>query len=208
MTYYIKSPVISRSSKSNLLVIKMLNKIKAVDDELIKSVEKIHTPLLNKVMLFMTFLGDGGKVWFLLIAFYWIFTKQSIPSICMLFGLGMGILTAEAIVKRIFCRVRPCHKIEQDRLVLKKMPHFYSFPSSHSCTSFSLVCVSFILCPTWFACITLVIAAGIAFSRFYLQAHYFTDVICGIILGLFCGWLTVKLVFFAAASINPAFVNR
>lgn len=186
----------------------MLDKIKSVDDRLIASVAKLHTPVLNKIMRFLTFLGDGGKVWFLIIGLYFIFTRQAIPAISMLFGLGLGILAAEGIVKRIVCRVRPCHKIDEEMLILKKMPTFYSFPSSHSSTSFAMVSVSFILCRPWIACIILVIATGIAFSRFYLQAHYLTDVICGILLGIVCGAVTVKLVFLAAASINPAFVNK
>lgn len=186
----------------------MLNKIKSIDDRLIALVGKLHTPVLNKIMLFITFLGDGGRVWFLIIGLYFIVTRQVLPSICMLFGLGIGILTSEAIVKRIFCRVRPCHKIDEEMLILKKMPHFYSFPSSHSCTSFTMVSVSFAFCNTWVACTVLVIALGIAFSRFYLQAHYLTDVVCGILLGIICGAITVKLVFLAASSINPAFVTR
>lgn len=186
----------------------MLNKIKTVDDKLIKSIEKWHTPFLNKIMLFMTFLGDGGKVWFMIIALIFFFRKSVIELVCLLLGLGLGLLAAEGIVKRMVCRVRPCHKMDENSLLLKKMPHFYSFPSSHSCTSFAMVSVSFMLSyPIWISFLILVIALGIAFSRFYLQAHYLTDVICGILLGVACGAIIVKAVFLVASYINPAYVD-
>ena len=185
----------------------MIKKIKSVDDKLIQSIAKLHTPVLNKIMLFMTFLGDGGKVWFFIIALIFFFKRSVIELVCLLLGLGLGILTAEGIVKRIVCRVRPCHKLDEEDLILKKMPHFYSFPSSHSCTSFAMVSASFMLCPLWISCIVLIIALGIAFSRFYLQAHYLTDVICGIILGIVCGIIIAKSVFMVAAAINPAYVE-
>ena len=99
-------------------------------------------------------------------------------------ALAISWLFAEVIIKRMVARVRPCHKIEEENLILKKVPKFYSFPSSHSATSFAMCAVSFYLCDTWVTLIIFVIALGISFSRFYLQAHYMTDVVCGIVLGI------------------------
>lgn len=188
-------------------VMNMLKKIKAVDEKLIQEVAKLHTPILNRIMLFLTFLGDGGKIWFLMIAIILYIKRSLIIGISLLLGLGLGILMAEGIIKRIVCRVRPCHKIDEDSLILKKMPHFYSFPSSHSSTSFAMVSASFLVCEPWMTTIIFIFALGVAFSRFYLQAHYLTDVLCGIALGIACGIVTVKLVYLIAAAINPAFVK-
>lgn len=185
----------------------MLEKIKSFDDRLIEKIGKLHTPLMNKIMLFMTFLGDGGKIWFFIIAVILYFHRSVYLGTALLLSLGVGILTAEGIIKRIVCRVRPCHKMDEDELILKKMPHFYSFPSSHSATSFAVTTASFMLCNHWVALFMLCIALGIAFSRFYLQAHYLTDVICGVALGIVCGIITVKLVYVVLNSINPALIK-
>lgn len=185
----------------------MLEKIKALDDRLIDKIGEMHTPILNKMMLFMTFLGDGGKVWFLMVAIILYFRRSVYLGASLLLSLGVGILTAEGIIKRIVCRVRPCHKMDESNIILKKMPHFYSFPSSHSATSFAVTTVSFMLCNHWVALVMFCIALGVAFSRFYLQAHYLTDVICGIALGIICGIVTVKLVYIVLNAINPTLIK-
>ncbi|MDE7390260.1 MAG: phosphatase PAP2 family protein [Lachnospiraceae bacterium] len=185
----------------------MLKKIQAFDEKLINGIGKLHTPILNKVMLFMTFLGDSGKVWFFAFALFWIFNRKPVMNIAIMLSMGLGFLMAEIIVKRIVCRVRPCHKIDEELLLLKKMPHFYSFPSSHSCTSFAVAAASFLLCSSWVTAVILVVAIGISFSRFYLQAHYLTDVLCGIVLGILCSLVMVRLVYFVAGMINPAFIK-
>ncbi len=185
----------------------MLEKIKAVDEKLSQSVARLHTPILNKIMLFMTFLGDAGKVWFLAIAIIIYFKRSVYVGVALCAGLGLTFLTAEVILKRIVCRVRPCHKIDENLLILKKMPHFYSFPSSHSATSFAVVTVSFLLCNPLATGVMFVIAVGIAFSRFYLQAHYLTDVICGILIGIAIGILSVRGVYLLLNAINPSLIK-
>ena len=171
----------------------MLEKIKAVDDELINSVSKLHNPVLNKIMLIMTFMGDQGKVWFLVLALILYFKRSLYMGTKFFSALAISWLFAEVIIKRMVARVRPCHKIEEENLILKKVPKFYSFPSSHSATSFAMCAVSFYLCDTWVTLIIFVIALGISFSRFYLQAHYMTDVVCGIVLGIIIGIAAVKV---------------
>ena len=184
----------------------MLEKIKAVDDKLSNSVSKIHTPYLNQIMLFMTYLGDAGKVWFLLIAVVAYCKRSVYIGVSLFASLLVSFLVAEVVIKRIFERERPCSKIDEELLILKKIPKFYSFPSSHSATSFAMVTASYLLCGTWFTVIMFVIALGVAFSRFYLQAHYLTDVLCGIIIGIICGVIMVRLMHLLFCSINPMLI--
>ena len=53
----------------------------------------------------------------------------------------------------------------------------------------------------------LIVAAGIAFSRFYLQAHYLTDVICGIVIGIVIAMISVRGVYLILNAINPALIK-
>ena len=185
----------------------MIEKIKAIDDKLSMSVMKIHNPILNKIMLFMTFLGDAGKVWFLTIAVIVYFKRSVYIGTSLFLSLAVSFLSAEVVIKRIFERERPCNKIDEELLILKKIPNFYSFPSSHSATSFAMATAAFMLCGTGITVCVFVIALGIAFSRFYLQAHYMTDVICGIAIGIISGLLMVKFSYFIFNSINPSLVK-
>ncbi len=185
----------------------MLNKIKVVDDKLIDRVAKLHTPILNKIMLFMTFLGDAGKIWFFMMALIAYISRSVYAGVALFLSLAVSFISAEVIIKRIVARVRPCHKIDEELLVLKKMPQFYSFPSSHSATSFAMVTASFFVCGTGITVFMLVIAIGISLSRFYLQAHYLTDVLCGIILGILSGVLMVRLTYVILNAINPILIK-
>ena len=185
----------------------MLDKIKAIDEKLSMSVAKIHNPVLNKIMLFMTFLGDAGKVWFLLIALTAYFKRSLYIGTSLFLSLALAFISAEVVIKRIFERERPCNKIAEELLIMKKIPNFYSFPSSHSATSFAMVTASFFVCGTGITVFMLVIAIGISLSRFYLQAHYLTDVLCGIILGILSGVLMVRLTYVILNAINPILIK-
>jgi membrane-associated phospholipid phosphatase len=71
-------------------------------------------------------------------------------------------------------------------------PHRNGFPSGHSTYSFAvaaLVGTLFpALAPLWFA-----VAGAIAWSRFYLKAHFLYQVCGGAIMGLFLGLLVTSL---------------
>ena len=63
-----------------------------------------------------------------------------------------------------------------------------AFPSSHAANSFAL---AWVLWRRWpragvfiFSC-----AAVVAYSRMYLNRHFFSDVLVGAVIGLVCGWL-------------------
>ena len=70
-----------------------------------------------------------------------------------------------------------------------------------------MVTASFFVCGTGITVFMLVIAIGISLSRFYLQAHYLTDVLCGIILGILSGVLMVRLTYVILNAINPILIK-
>ena len=184
----------------------MLEKIKKIDDTLIEKVTVLHGPFLNSLMRFLTFLGDQGKVWFVILA-YIAWTKRSLyVFISILVSVLFAFISSEVIIKRIVGRVRPCHKIEEENLVLKKIPKFYSFPSSHSATSFAMVMMAVIHCNIPTTILILILAVGISFSRFYLQAHYLTDVMCGIIIGIVFSLLMSRFVYFMFNTFSPEMI--
>ena len=83
------------------------------------------------------------------------------------------------VTKRITHRTRPDGESKGSNA---------AFPSSHAANSFAL---AWVLWRRWpraglllFSC-----AALVAYSRIYLNRHFFSDVLVGALVGLVCGWL-------------------
>lgn len=119
--------------------------------------------------------------------FYW--GKQT-DAWFLVVGLG-GATVLVHIVKLVLARPRPAIG---ERLV--PLPWDSSFPSSHTMqiAAFSL-CVVLIICrlwPHWWltaAALAVLLVLLVGVSRIYLQVHYPTDVLAGIVLA--CAWVAL-----------------
>lgn len=164
----------------------MLKRIQHIDDVVLDWVGRLHTPLLNRIMIFISMLGTKGTVWFLICIPFLLNTRTTFIGVNILVGLSLTGICGEGIIKHLVCRMRPCHKLEYEDLIVRR-PGFYSFPSGHTASSISVATIAIYRCavPVW--CSILIIALLISFSRIYLRVHYLTDVVCGVVLGVLCG---------------------
>ena len=170
----------------------MFKRIQYYDDVIINWIGRLHNPVLNRIMIFMSTLGTKGTVWFIICIPFLFNIKTRAVGINFLMALGITSAFGEGLIKHIVCRQRPCHKLEDEDLIVKR-PSFYSFPSGHTASSFSIVAVSFFHCDTLMFIGVLILATIISFSRVYLRVHYLTDVICGLVLGILCGSISVGI---------------
>jgi membrane-associated phospholipid phosphatase len=77
----------------------------------------------------------------------------------------------------------------QDQWLLGKYK-FHSFPSGHTATAFAFFgVIGFAYRHRW-AWSFLVVASVIAWSRLYINAHFFSDLLVGVVVGLFFAQLT------------------
>jgi membrane-associated phospholipid phosphatase len=77
----------------------------------------------------------------------------------------------------------------QDQWLLGKYK-FHSFPSGHTATAFAFFgVIGFAYRRRW-AWSFLAVASVIAWSRLYINAHFFSDVLVGVVVGLFFALLT------------------
>jgi undecaprenyl-diphosphatase len=141
-------------------------------------------------MIFATELG--GVAAMTLLAVVGAFWQASLQNRVLAFG-WIGILIGCAILnngsKRVFDRERPPEAI-RDQVVHEVNR---SYPSGHAMGSaIGLGMLAYCLC-VWqrnlgmrvlIVLVTLGVVAAIGFSRFYLRAHWFSDVIGGWCLGL------------------------
>lgn len=166
----------------------MLNSFQKIDNKILNFINSyLSSPLLDRIMPIITRLGNGGAVWILL-SFFLIFNKHyRLEGYMVISSLLLTTIVGEGIIKHIIRRVRPCMKTNELTLLISR-PITYSFPSGHAASSFAVAGI-FIMLNRDISIYIIILAFLIAFSRLYLNVHYPTDVLTGIILGLLCSMI-------------------
>ena len=141
----------------------------------------------------VTHLGDTGWFWIVLGLVLFLFKKTRRTGIAVMIALMIGALITNLIIKNSVARIRPYDFTDQIILLIGKQWD-YSFPSGHSCASFAAAYVCLKRLKPVYGSAAMILAVLIAFSRLYVGVHYPTDVIGGIIIGLFSGWAALRLV--------------
>lgn len=149
----------------------------------------IQNKYLDILMPKITSLGNLGIIWIAIAIVLLLDKSYKVIGNMVLITLIISTVIGEGIIKHLVRRFRPCSKINDIKLLIKK-PLSYSFPSGHTLSSFAVASVLSVFF-TEYELIFIGIAFLIALSRIYLYVHYPTDVVAGVIFGLLCS----KLVF-------------
>lgn len=182
----------------------MIKQVKRLDELVLRKVKKMHSKTNNRIMAFITHLGTGGFIWFALSLPLLIIKQTRAVGVNIMFALVITFLIGEITIKHIVGRIRPSETLPEDEQIVKR-PKYYSFPSGHSASSFSVVAVTVLECSPFIFIPVLVVATLIAFSRLYLRVHYLSDVVVGIVLGFACGFFSVPLFNFLIDKIGVSF---
>lgn len=105
----------------------------------------------------------------------------------LFFGAGLVIITwiiEGGIIKNLAHRARP-PTVLGNVIVGSKFLFSYSFPSGQVAVSFAVATTLALLYPRkWFVYLAFIFSALVGISRIYLGAHYPSDVLGGIIIGV------------------------
>lgn len=155
--------------------------------------QTIHTPLLDKILAFITSLGNAGIIWIVLAVVLPILPKTRKTGIIVAAALLMDLVLCNLILKNLVARVRP-YDVNTAIAILIKKPLDFSFPSGHTAASFAAMTALFLakMKKAWIA--ALVLAVLIAFSRLYFYVHYPTDVLGGAVVGILSGIIGYAIV--------------
>lgn len=156
------------------------------DKEILLTLRELHSPLLDQVMLGLTFLGEpvvllvtclGLGIWLLYRG------QRSRSTILIIAAVGATVLNNW--LKILFGRARP---LLWERIVDVGQ---YSFPSGHAMISLVIFGMMGYLLSNkfpqwrgWIIGLTILLIVGIGLSRLYLGVHWPTDIVAGYAAGL------------------------
>lgn len=156
-------------------------------------IQTLHMPFLDKIMVFITRLGDAGIIWIMLSIVLLLIPKTRKSGAVMVAALVVDVLLCNIVLKNLVARTRPYDVNTGVHLLVAKL-HDYSFPSGHTAASFASVTALYLAGEKKLWKFALVLACLIAISRLYLYVHYPTDVLGGILFGVISGYLGYRKV--------------
>lgn len=150
--------------------------------------EYIRADWLTPAVKTVTKLGNLGFIWIVICLGLLCFKKTRKAGAAGLLALVFSLILNNLILKRLIARIRPYEVIAGLELLVKPATDF-SFPSGHSASSFAAATAVVRTQKTskW-RFLLLIGAVCMALSRLYIGIHYPSDVICGSISGICCGW--------------------
>ncbi len=156
------------------------------DKEILLTLREWHTPVLDKVMLGFTFLGEPVILLILCaILSIWLLTRGQRSQATVLVIAAAGAVALNNLLKLLFGRARP---MLWERIVDVGQ---YSFPSGHAMISMVIFgMIGYLLSskfPLWrigILSLTILLVTGIGLSRLYLGVHWPTDIAAGYAAGL------------------------
>ena len=152
-----------------------------------------HSDLLNDLMKFFTFLGNG---WFMVIVSFLLLFKKIRYGLIMMSSFLISSLFVQILKRFVFADwTRPVawfHDlgIEIYRIEGLEYHSNFSFPSGHSTTAFALFFgLSFLFKNDVLKILFFFFAIVTAYSRIYLSQHFLEDAVAGSAIGILSSFL-------------------
>ena len=155
--------------------------------------QTLHTPFLDKLMVFITSLGNAGIIWIVMTIVFLLIPKMRKTGAVMAAALIIDLLLCNVILKNLVARTRPYDVNTGVQLLVSRL-HDYSFPSGHTAAAFASVTALYLAGEKKLWKPVLVLACLIGISRLYLYVHYPTDVLGGALAGAISGYLGYRFI--------------
>lgn len=197
----------------------MITSITAFDLNVLRFInEKLHFPVLNEIMWFITHLAEPFiapiyPLIFVIIGAVVYYKRKKANALdeswrdkfdfaklgwMMGVALLLGLIVCNLTLKPLIARPRPYTVEGYEFLRMVELQSEKSFPSGHSVAVFEMAFAVAYYCKkkgrgVW-GVVAYIMACLIAYSRLYVGVHYPTDVIAGAIIGTICGIFGVIIV--------------
>jgi undecaprenyl-diphosphatase len=159
-------------------------------------INQAGNPFWDKVMLFTTHKLSWIPLYLLLV--YLIIKEKGKESLFILATIGVIIALCDLgsvhLFKNTFERLRPCHIIEDLRLVTEGCGGQFGFVSSHAANVFGLAtAIGKLMNKKWLFISLFLWAAIVSYSRVYVGVHYPFDILGGMLWGTFVALVCVSI---------------
>ena len=168
--------------------------------EFLHLLQGIHNPILDKIMVCITNLGANGLVILLILIGLAVFPRTRKIGVTALAAFLIAYSIVNIGLKPFINRCRPCW-LEPSVKLLIDTPHSFSFPSGHSNAFFAIAGAVF-LRHKKIGIPCLAVASLVAFSRLYLFVHWPTDVLGGMVTGLFGAVISYVIIEFLSKELG------
>ncbi len=181
-------------------------------------IQSIQNEFFDALMVGITTLGNGGAV-FIALGLALLFTKKYRKAgLAVIVALLVMLLCNDLFLKEFFARPRPFNLLETDpekyafwgknyiypELISK--PTSFSFPSGHTASAFAAA-VALLWHNRKLGIPITIFSALMGFSRIYVEVHYCTDVIAGVVSGTICAFIAVVIVKYLFPVVDRGFDN-
>lgn len=150
--------------------------------EFLQALQQLHHPILDRIMVAITTLGNAGWFFILIGIVLSCIKKTRKQGLHVLVALLFSLIFCNMILKDLVARQRPCWLMPEIELLIAT-PTDFSFPSGHTSASMATA-ASIYAYNKKYGIALFALALIIAFSRMYLFVHFPTDILGGVITGI------------------------
>ena len=179
-------------------------------------IQGIQNDFLDTLMVGITTLGNGGAV-FIALGLVLLFTKKYRKAgLAVVVALLVMLICNDLFLKEFFARPRPFNLLETDpekyafwgeKYIFPELisrPTSFSFPSGHTASAFAAA-IALLWHNRKIGIPVTIFSALMGFSRIYVEVHYCTDVIAGVVSGTICAFVAVVIVKYLFPVVDKGF---
>lgn len=207
-----------KNQKEVVIMLALFDSFLQFDLAVFQWIQSIQNEFLDMLMVFITTLGNAGAV-FIVLGLGLLFTKKYRKAgFSVIVALLIMLICNDLFLKEFFARPRPFNLFELNpekyafwgaeyvypELVGK--PSSFSFPSGHTASAFAAA-IALLWHDRKLGVPVTVFAALMGFSRIYVEVHYCTDVIAGVISGTVCALIAVLVAKFVFPVLDNSFTK-
>ena len=146
--------------------------------------DNLRNAVLDPICKFMGTIGSHGEFAIAVALLLLIIPKTRRTGCICALSLATTHVVSNMIIKKIVDRTRP-YDVINGLVPLTGPLDSPSFPSGHAAATFSCLFVIVLMMPKKYGIPALLVSLFMAYSRLHVGVHYPTDVLAGMVIGIF-----------------------